>query len=224
MEIEHFFSLSEDELAAVQRRRTVLNRLVLALQIGFLKMTGSTLNSVEISTCSAPDGAAGIAMAVAHQPDLILMDLNLPEIDGWEATRRLKADPATRDIPIIALTAWQLGPVRQLDCVEILHVDEVPLHQDINLMRPNGADEVTKTEPRSRDGPSATAPGVPVRVAFYQRMAHRLTTSTLEISCDVTKPDYVSDLSGLGRRQVVRIFTAGEGSSDFYLCKYHSRI
>ena len=53
---------------------------------------------------SAPDGAAGIAMAAVEAPDLILMDLNLPEIDGWEATRRLKADPATRDIPIIALT------------------------------------------------------------------------------------------------------------------------
>ncbi len=48
MEIEHFFTLGEDELAAVQRRRTVLNRLALALQIGFLKMTGRTLNSVEI--------------------------------------------------------------------------------------------------------------------------------------------------------------------------------
>jgi hypothetical protein len=48
MEIWHFFSLSEDELAAVRRRRTVLNRLALALQIGFLKMTGGTLNSVEI--------------------------------------------------------------------------------------------------------------------------------------------------------------------------------
>jgi hypothetical protein len=48
MEIEHFFSLSEDERAAVRRRRTVLNRLALALQIGFLKMTGGTLNSVEI--------------------------------------------------------------------------------------------------------------------------------------------------------------------------------
>jgi CheY-like chemotaxis protein len=42
---------------------------------------------------SARDGAAGMAMAAAEQPDLILMDLNLPEIDGWEATRRLKADP-----------------------------------------------------------------------------------------------------------------------------------
>ena len=48
---------------------------------------------------SARDGAAGIAMAAAERPDLILMDLNLPQIDGWEAARRLKADSATRDIP-----------------------------------------------------------------------------------------------------------------------------
>ena len=52
---------------------------------------------------SARDGAAGIAMATSELPDLILMDLNLPEIDGWEATRRLKADPATGDIPILSL-------------------------------------------------------------------------------------------------------------------------
>jgi len=57
---------------------------------------------------SARDGAAAITMATSERPDLILMDLNLPEIDGWEAARRLKADPATRDIPIIALSAHAL--------------------------------------------------------------------------------------------------------------------
>ena len=58
---------------------------------------------------SARDGAAGIAIAAAERPDLILMDLNLPEIDGWEAARQLKADPATRDIPIIALSAHAMA-------------------------------------------------------------------------------------------------------------------
>ncbi len=62
---------------------------------------------------SAPDGTAGLAMATAERPDLIRMDLNLPEIDGWEATRRLKADPATRDITIIALTAHAMAGDRE---------------------------------------------------------------------------------------------------------------
>jgi two-component system cell cycle response regulator DivK len=53
----------------------------------------------------AIDGKQGIEMARSGAPDVILMDMSLPEIDGWEATRRLKADPATQPIPIIALTA-----------------------------------------------------------------------------------------------------------------------
>jgi CheY-like chemotaxis protein len=61
----------------------------------------------------APDGPKGLAMARAHGPDLILMDLGLPEIDGWECARRLKADGATRGIPIIALSAHAMVGDRQ---------------------------------------------------------------------------------------------------------------
>jgi two-component system cell cycle response regulator DivK len=53
----------------------------------------------------ATDGIEALAQARAAQPDLILMDLALPNLDGWEATRRLKSDPATRAIPVVALTA-----------------------------------------------------------------------------------------------------------------------
>jgi CheY-like chemotaxis protein len=60
-------------------------------------------NGHEILT--AADGLAGVDAAAAHRPDCILMDLSLPGVDGWEATQRIKADPATRAIPVIALTA-----------------------------------------------------------------------------------------------------------------------
>jgi CheY-like chemotaxis protein len=56
----------------------------------------------------AVDGGQGVAMAASEKPDLILMDMSLPVIDGWEATRRVKADAATRAIPVIALTAHAL--------------------------------------------------------------------------------------------------------------------
>jgi CheY-like chemotaxis protein len=53
----------------------------------------------------AENGALGIESALAHMPDLIVMDLNMPEMDGFEAIRRLKANPATNSIPILAATA-----------------------------------------------------------------------------------------------------------------------
>jgi CheY-like chemotaxis protein len=53
----------------------------------------------------ATDGQQAIDMATSEKPDLILMDMSLPVIDGWEATRRVKAAPGTRSIPVIALTA-----------------------------------------------------------------------------------------------------------------------
>jgi two-component system cell cycle response regulator DivK len=61
----------------------------------------------------AADGEEGIAAAREHVPALILMDVSIPKLDGWEATRRLKGDVATRHIPVIALTAHALESDRQ---------------------------------------------------------------------------------------------------------------
>ena len=65
----------------------------------------------------ARDGQAGIDAARANHPGLILMDVSIPLVDGWEATRRIKADPATADIPIVALTAHAL-PTDQIKAAE----------------------------------------------------------------------------------------------------------
>ena len=54
---------------------------------------------------TAEDGVEGMRLAAAEHPAIVLMDMSLPVLDGWEATRRLKADDATRDIPVVALTA-----------------------------------------------------------------------------------------------------------------------
>jgi len=62
-----------------------------------------------IEVIVAGDGEQGIAAAERDRPDLILMDLSLPVIDGWEATRRVKANPATANIPVIALTAHAMS-------------------------------------------------------------------------------------------------------------------
>ena len=68
-------------------------------------------NGFEVSI--AIDGQQGVDMATSQLPDLILMDMSLPVIDGWEATRRIKANDATRKIPVIALTAHAMAGDRE---------------------------------------------------------------------------------------------------------------
>jgi two-component system cell cycle response regulator DivK len=68
-------------------------------------------NGYEVSI--AMDGQQGVDMALSERPDLILMDMSLPVIDGWEATRQIKANDATRGIPVIALTAHAMAGDRE---------------------------------------------------------------------------------------------------------------
>jgi len=67
------------------------------------------LTSADYELLEAADGAAGVAMAKQHRPDLILMDIQLPVLDGYEATRRIKADADLAHIPIIAVTSYALA-------------------------------------------------------------------------------------------------------------------
>ena len=76
-------------------------------------MLKNRLSRAGFTVLIATSGAQGIAMATSDKPDLILMDITLPDIDGEEATRRIKADPATKGIPIIALTANAMSGDRE---------------------------------------------------------------------------------------------------------------
>ena len=76
-----------------------------------LKMRLELLGDFEVVT--AENGERGCEMAVTERPDILLMDLEMPIVDGWEATRRLKSNPETRDIPVIAFSAHALAGERE---------------------------------------------------------------------------------------------------------------
>jgi CheY-like chemotaxis protein len=76
-------------------------------------MLKNRLTRAGLTVVVATDGAKGVAMAASEKPDVILMDLSLPVLDGWEATRRIKAAPETCHIPVIALTAHAMSGDRE---------------------------------------------------------------------------------------------------------------
>ena len=88
---------------------------------------------------TATDGAAGIEAASTNLPDLILMDMSLPVMDGWEATRRISANPELRHIPIIALTAHAMQGdeerARECGCSDYM---SKPIDEDVLFRKING--------------------------------------------------------------------------------------
>jgi len=83
----------------------IMKRILIVEDVEFNRDLIVQLLEDTYNVLTAADGAEGLQLAAREHPDLILMDLSLPVIDGWEATRRLKANAALHDIPIIALSA-----------------------------------------------------------------------------------------------------------------------
>jgi CheY-like chemotaxis protein len=96
-------------------------------------------------TAIAVDGEQGVRQARSEMPDLIVMDMSLPVLDGWEATRRIKADPETRSIPVIALTAHAMAGDREralqagCDDYDTKPVEFASLLEKIEALLANGA-------------------------------------------------------------------------------------
>lgn len=90
---------------ARHRKCEVMKKILIVEDVEFNRDLVVQLLEDDYMILTAADGQAGVELAERERPDLILMDLSLPGVDGWEATRRIKANEALRNIPIIALTA-----------------------------------------------------------------------------------------------------------------------
>jgi two-component system cell cycle response regulator DivK len=115
-----------------------MKKILIVEDVDFNRDLLTQLLEEEFEVIAAADGQAGIAAAERERPDLILMDLSLPVIDGWEATRRLKAHADLSSIPIIALTAHAMrgdeAKARASGCDEFLTkpIDETLLFRMLN--------------------------------------------------------------------------------------------
>jgi CheY-like chemotaxis protein len=109
-----------------------MKRILIVEDIEFNRDLLIQLLEDQYDLLSAVDGAEGIALAERELPDLIIMDLSLPVVDGWEATRRIKANPALRHIPVIALSSHAMRgdeeKARQAGCDDYL---SKPLDEDL---------------------------------------------------------------------------------------------
>jgi two-component system cell cycle response regulator DivK len=108
-------------------------------------MLKNRLSRAGFTVVIATNGAQGVVMAASEQPDLVLMDLTLPDIDGKDATRRIKADPATKRIPVIALTANAMAGDKEkaiaagCDDFDTKPVDMPRLLEKIRALAPAGS-------------------------------------------------------------------------------------
>jgi two-component system cell cycle response regulator DivK len=115
-----------------------MKKILIVEDVDFNRDLLTQLLEEEFEVTAATDGQAGIAAAERERPDLILMDLSLPVIDGWEATRRLKAHADLKTIPIIALTAHAMrgdeAKARASGCDDFLTkpIDETLLFRMLN--------------------------------------------------------------------------------------------
>ena len=116
-----------------------MKRILIVEDVEFNRDLLIQLLEEDYDILTAADGAAGIELAERERPDLILMDLSLPGIDGWEATRRIKAHEELRHIPIIALTAHAMTgdeeKARESGCDDYL---SKPIDEDLLFEKLDG--------------------------------------------------------------------------------------
>lgn len=116
-----------------------MKKILIVEDVEFNKDLLVQLLEEDYEILTAEDGASGLELAAKEAPDLILMDLSLPVIDGWEATRRLKLDPGLKDIPVIALTAHAMSgdedSARACGCDDYLTkpIDEDQLFEKLRM-------------------------------------------------------------------------------------------